>query len=231
MPDELRHGDHRGAHDADRSDQTIMFLDLTAFTALNDTHGDDTAVAIVDLFVGAVTHAVADRGRIVKTLGDGVLLQLSSPKAAVEVAHAVSVRLHDHDRTPELTGGAATGPFIERDGDVLGATVNLASRLVGLAAAGELWMTDRPARAASMAGWTVEPLGLTPVRGLREPVSVHRVVLCEPDDCVIDPVCGMRITPGPTTPTTVVDTSQFWFCSASCHQQLTTVPHRHLTAQ
>ncbi len=218
----------RGEHSSGRGDTTVMFLDLTSFTALNDSHGDDTAVAIVDLFIDSVERAVAGRGRIVKTLGDGVLLDLNEPTAAVEVAHAVSVRLHDHDRTPELTGGATTGPVVERGDDILGATVNLASRLASLATAGELLMTDPPARAASTAGWSVEPLGPIHVRGLREPVSVHRVMICEPDNCVIDPVCAMRLTPGPTTPTTMIDTRQLWFCSVTCHQQFTATAPRTL---
>lgn len=226
MPDQT----HPATAGGDAGEPTIMFLDLTSFTALNDTHGDDTAIAVVDLFVDAVERAVTGRGRLVKTLGDGVLLHLASPDAAVEVAHAVSEHLHRHDRTPELTGGAATGPVVERDGDVLGATVNLASRLAGLATAGELWMTDPTARAASRAGWTVEPFGPTPVRGVREPVSTHRVRLCEPDDCTVDPVCGMRITPGPTTPTTVVDTRQVWFCSPTCRQQQATTARSGATA-
>lgn len=214
------HDEHREVNqDGGRNETTIMFLDLTAFTALNDTHGDDTAVAIVDLFVVAVERAIAGHGRIVKTLGDGVLLQIHDPAAAVQVAQAVNAHLHDHDRTPELTGGASTGPVVERDGDVLGATVNLASRLAGLATAGELWMTEAPARAASAAGWSVELLGPTPVRGLRLPVNVHRARLCDPDGCVTDPVCGMRISPGLTTPTAVLDTRQVWFCSPDCHRQ------------
>lgn len=225
MSDQLsRH--HHAAPGTGPGVPTIMFLDLTAFTALNDTHGDDAAIAIIDLFVAAVRDAVVGRGRMVKTLGDGVLLQLSEPEDAAEVAHAVSVRLHDQDRTPELTGGATTGPVVERDGDVLGATVNLASRLAGLAKAGELLMTDPPARAASTGGWSVEPLGLTPVRGLREPVSIHRVMLCEPDRCVVDPICGMRIIPGPSTPTTVIDARQVWFCSTTCRLRLAIDPQR-----
>jgi YHS domain-containing protein len=46
-------------------------------------------------------------------------------------------------------------------------------------------------------------------------------MLCEPDACVIDPVCGMRIAPGPTTPTIVTDTGQDWFCSSACLEQST----------
>lgn len=214
------HDEHREvSQDSGRNETTIMFLDLTAFTALNDTHGDDTAVAVVDLFVVAVERAIAGHGRIVKTLGDGVLLQIRDPAAAVQVAQAVNAHLHDHDRTPELTGGASTGPVVERDGDVLGATVNLASRLAGLATTGELWMTEAPARAASAAGWSVEFLGPKSVRGLRRPVNVHRARLCEPDGCVTDPICGMRISPGPTTPTAVLDTRQVWFCSPDCRRQ------------
>lgn len=125
--------EHRNDRDPGGTEATIIFLDLTAFTALNDTYGDATAVADVDLFVNAVERSIAGRGRIVKSLGDGVLLHLHDHTATVEVAQTVKGLRHDYDRTPELTGGVSTGPIVERDGDVPGATVNLASRLAGLA--------------------------------------------------------------------------------------------------
>ena len=118
-------------------DRTIAFLDLTRFTALNDTHGDETAVGVLDLLLDAVEQAVEGHGRVVKTLGDGVLLDVATPGAAVEVAASISRRLHELDHMPELTGGVATGPVVERGADVLGATVNLAARLADLATAGE----------------------------------------------------------------------------------------------
>ena len=150
--------------------RTIVFLDLTRFTALTDAHGDDAAAEVVDRFVDAVTAAVVGRGRLVKTLGDGVLLEARDAAAAIEVADDVSHRLHDAEAMPEVTGGIATGSVVDRGDDVLGAVVNLAARLSDLATPGELRVTEHAARAAADAGWQVEPLGTTEIRGFHDPV-------------------------------------------------------------
>src|SRR3546814_744521 len=97
--------------------RTIVFLDLTRFTALTDAHGDDAAAEVVDRFVDAVTAAVVGRGRLVKTLGDGVLLEARDAAAAIEVADDVSHRLHDAEAMPEVTGGIATGSVVDRVDD------------------------------------------------------------------------------------------------------------------
>lgn len=207
--------------------RTIVFLDLTRFTALTDAHGDQTAAAVIDRFTGAVATALEGHGRLVKTLGDGALLEVDDPATAIAVADDVSHQLHDSDQMPEVTGGIATGPVVDRGEDVLGAVVNLAARLADLAPAGELWVTEPAARAAAAAGWKVEPLGLVDIRGFHEPVAVFRVVLCHPDDCVTDPVCGMRITPGVRTPQWTEDGRTRWFCSSTCEQRFRSAPHRY----
>ena len=97
-----------------------------------------------------------------------------------------------------------------------------------LAAAGELLATDPAARAAAAAGWQVEPLGLTLIRGLHDPVCIHRVLLCPAQDCDTDPVCGMRISPGPATPSEVVNGRPLWFCSPTCLERLRSAPERYL---
>lgn len=211
-------------------DRTILFLDLTRFTALTDAHGDQAAAAVIDRFIDNVAAALEGRGRLVKTLGDGVLLEANDPATAITIADDVSHRLHDSERMPELTGGIATGPVVDRGDDVLGAVVNLAARLADLAPAGELRVTEPAARTAADAGWQVEPLGPVDIRGFHEPVAVFRVLLCHPDDCVIDPVCGMRITPGPDTPQFHAEGRTIWFCSSSCEQRFRSAPDRYRTA-
>lgn len=202
------------------SPTTVLFLDLSRFTALTDVHGDQTAVDVADQFIAATsTVGASSGGRLVKTLGDGALLVFDRPDAAVRAADETSHRLHDLASMPEMTGGAATGPVIDRDGDVFGATVNLAARLADLAPSGELRVDEATARAAAEDGWQVEPLGLVEVRGFHEPRAVFRLLLCHPDDCVVDPVCGMRITPGPSTPAITIDQEQVWFCSGTCRHR------------
>src|SRR3546814_12039957 len=100
----------------------------------------------------------------------------------------------------------------------------------GLAAAGERRATDPAARAAAAAGWQVEPLGLTLIRGLHDPVCIHRVILCPAQDCDTDPVCGMRISPGPATPSEVVNGRPLWFCSPPCLERLRSAPDRYRSA-
>lgn len=203
---------------------TVLFLDLSRFTALTDVHGDQTAVDIADQFIAAAGQSAADVGGcLVKTLGDGALFVFDDPAAAVRAADATSHRLHDVASMPEMTGGAATGRVIDRGGDVFGATVNLAARLADLAPAGELRVDETTARAASDAGWQIEPLGPVEVRGFHEPRALFRLLLCHPDDCVVDPVCGMRITPGPTTPKLTSEDGQVWFCSETCRDRHATV--------
>src|SRR5690606_11580669 len=118
--------------------------------------------------LAAVTAALEGRGRLVKTLGDGVLLELSDAGTAIAVADEVSHRLHDIEQMPEITGGIATGTVVDRGDDVLGAVVNLAARLADLAPSGELRVTHVAARAAASAGWQVEPLGAVDIRGFHE---------------------------------------------------------------
>jgi len=77
----------------------------------------------VSLRVGAVG------GRVVKTLGDGVLFSTDSAAAAVAVA-LDTVEAHAQDRSlPSVRAGVAKGPVLVRLGDVYGDPVNLASRL------------------------------------------------------------------------------------------------------
>lgn len=208
-------------------ERTVAFVDLTGYTSLNDTHGDAVALEVVDRFLAATRRAVEGRGRIVKTLGDGVLLDFADPAGAVGAAAAISDDLHDLDGMPELTCGIATGAVIDRDGDIFGSTVNLAARLADLARPGELRATQAAAGAASAAGWTVEVMGPTTIRGLHQPVPVHRVLLCAPEDCVVDPVCGMRITPRAATPHTTVDGQTIWFCTATCADRFSAAPGRY----
>jgi len=217
-----------GRESVEPTQRTVMFLDLCRFTSLNDTHGDVMALEVIDRFTEAVHTSLTGRGRVVKTLGDGVLLELVSPAAAIAVADGVTRALHTVADMPELAGGISTGTVIERDGDVLGATVNLASRLADLAPAGELRVTGSTARAAADGGWQVEPLGPVPVRGFHGLLDVFTVVLCPADQCVVDPVCGMRISPGPATPTVQRDGTTLSFCSSDCADRFTTTPEQYL---
>jgi len=72
--------------------------------------------------------------------------------------------------------GVHAGPLILRDGDVFGHTVNLASRVAGAAMAGQVVVTSEVVAAASSVAVAFEAMGPTELKGVVEPVELHRVV-------------------------------------------------------
>jgi adenylate cyclase len=116
-------------------------------------------------------------GRVVKTLGDGVLFTTAGSLAAVDVAlDTVEAHAADDD-LPSVRAGVATGPVLVRLGDVFGEPVNLASRLCDLARPSSV-LVDRAAAADldAVERLAVRPLERRSVRGFRSltPFLVRR---------------------------------------------------------
>ena len=137
----------------DESPPAVAFVDLTGFTRLTQELGDETAAALA-LRLGDLTTEVIRPygGRVVKLLGDGVLIRFDDRRAAV---YATLDLLDTLPRAGLPTGhaGIASGSLINRDGDVFGRTVNLAARISDAAPDGRLWVTDEVSQAL-----TGEPL-------------------------------------------------------------------------
>jgi len=122
---------------------TVLFVDVSGSTRLYEIAGDEAAVAAIEDCVNLFKRvAEAGKGRVIKTIGDEVIAVFPSAEAATEAAIAMQHRVSQMD---EVAGtalgihiGLHCGPIVERDGDVFGDTVNLAARLVGLAAKGQI---------------------------------------------------------------------------------------------
>lgn len=159
---------------ADREPPAIVFADISGFTRLTEEHGDELAARHAESLAGLAAAAAAEHGgRLVKQLGDGVMLAFAGASGAVQ-AGVQLMRAAHAARLPELHVGISAGPVIERDGDYFGRTVNLASRMSELAGPGEALLNHA---AAGAAGKPVAPLGPTTVKGLPEPVTLFRLEL------------------------------------------------------
>ena len=118
----------------------VAFVDLTGFTRLTEERGDEAAAAVA-LRLGDLTiDAVAGRGgRVIKLLGDGVLIRFDRFDDAVDATLAVLAALPGAG-LPSGHAGVTSGPLITRDGDVFGRTVNMAARIADAAPDGRLWV-------------------------------------------------------------------------------------------
>ena len=124
----------------------IVFVDLSGFTALTRERGDESAVrAASSLQREADAAATRHGGRLVKLLGDGAMLRLAD--AAVGVSTALElVETMSGEGILSSHAGVHTGPVIERDLDVYGQTVNVASRIADAAGPGEVMASEAVAR-------------------------------------------------------------------------------------
>jgi class 3 adenylate cyclase len=146
-------------------DPAVAFIDLAGFTALAHERGD-AAAADVALRLGDVASrtAIAHDGRVVKLLGDGVLMRFGDTTAAVEAALEV-LELLDAQDLPPGHAGVAEGPIIGRDGDVFGRTVNLAARISDVAPGGSVYVTAEAGEGLTDR-YRVEPIGEATLRGI-----------------------------------------------------------------
>lgn len=151
----------------------IVFADISGFTQLTEEGGDvlavDHAAILSDLAL-----MLADRhgGRLVKQLGDGVMLAFTDRRAAIEAAVGLRAAAAEK-RLPALHVGISSGPVIERDGDYFGRTVNLASRLSGYAGPDEIVVDGTMAAAIGAADAVT--LGTVKLKGLATPVVLYRM--------------------------------------------------------
>ncbi|KAA2235022.1 adenylate/guanylate cyclase domain-containing protein [Salinarimonas soli] len=151
---------------------TIAFVDLSGFTRFAEATGDAAAAERAAQLEALAQEAAVQRGgRLVKSLGDGVMLLFEG--AAAGIAACLDIvdwveRLGDG----EARAGIATGPVVQRDGDVFGTTVNLAARIADHARPGCVLASASTREAASGAGLTFGAPVRAPLKGLSEPVEL-----------------------------------------------------------
>jgi adenylate cyclase len=116
----------------------IAFADLAGYTRLTEEIGEEEAVGAVERFVADVENTLPDDARVIKTIGDEVMVVGGDPGALVDWAVGFQ-ELHDERPLPRI--GMHYGETLYRDGDYYGREVNQAARVAARAAGGEVICT------------------------------------------------------------------------------------------
>jgi adenylate cyclase len=157
------------------SPPAIVFVDLSGFTSLTRERGDESAVvAATSLQRHADATATRHGGRLVKLLGDGAMLHLTDATVGVDAALDLVETMSDQGALSPHAGVHA-GPVIERDLDVFGQTVNLASRIADAAGPGEVLASEAVAEAAGDGSFGFERVDDAELKGIPSPVTLFRV--------------------------------------------------------
>ncbi|TFV89173.1 adenylate/guanylate cyclase domain-containing protein [Blastococcus sp. CT_GayMR16] len=150
----------------DRRELAVGFADLVGYTFRSRGMGGRELGAMIEDFESIAAEVIArHHGRVVKTVGDGVLFTAASAEDAVGIGLELP-EVWAADERPPLRVGAAYGAVLTRLGDVYSPVVNLASRLTSLARPNTL-LVDRELaeRLRDRPGYKVRPLHRVSVRG------------------------------------------------------------------
>jgi adenylate cyclase len=147
----------------------IVFADLAGYTRLTEEAGEEEAVDAVERFIEDVEVTLPEGARVIKTIGDEVMIVGSDAAALVD--WAVGFQRLVADRRPLPRIGVHYGPTLYRDGDYYGREVNQAARVAARAAGGEVLVT-RPVVELAGGHLEFERIGEVRLKGFDEPTEL-----------------------------------------------------------
>ncbi len=170
------------APSADTTEGTVVFTDIVGFTEYTAVRGDEEAVGLLAAQERIVHEALPPEARIVKELGDGLLLWFADACEAVQT----TLRLQEQFESESSEGdlplwvrvGIHTGRQTRRGDDLVGHDVNVASRVVDVAGPGEVLLSDATLAQIDdeLPGVSFEELGPVVMKGIPSPVRLYRAL-------------------------------------------------------
>ena len=163
--------------------KAILLADVVGYSRLMSVDEAGTHVAVTNYTKDLIEPKIAEHGgRLIRTMGDGFLVEFDSAADAVSCGLEIQKGLRTDDagaggdRRISLRIGINTGDVIADDHDIYGNSVNIAARLEGLAEPGEVYVT-RTVRdqLEGHPGLSFEDRGERRVKNITTPVRVYRV--------------------------------------------------------
>jgi adenylate cyclase len=158
--------------DGGRVRTAIAFADLAGYTRFTEEEGEEEALLTVERFVEGVGSTLPEEARVIKTIGDEVMVVGHDIGALVDWAVGFTGLFEER---PEPRIGVHWGTTLYRDGDYFGREVNLASRVVARARGGEVLVTDAVVEAVrGTPHLRFEGIGEVKLKGFDEPRRLCR---------------------------------------------------------
>lgn len=163
-------------------DCAVLFADVAGSTALYEVLGDERAFALVEACLKTMAECTTeDHGRVVKTIGDAVMGVFPTADDAAAASAEMQLRIDAMGPASGVKLGVRVGfhfgPVVERDNDVFGDCVNLASRLCDLASKGQIITDEGTAkRLSTMFAPNLRKLYPIQVKGKEQEVDLIEIV-------------------------------------------------------
>jgi TolB-like protein/cytochrome c-type biogenesis protein CcmH/NrfG len=197
---------------AERRLAAILTADVVGYSRLIEADEEGTRTRLRSLHAELIDPQVAaDGGRIVKTMGDGILVEFPSAINAVRNALAIQQAMRQRNATiPEANRiefrvGINVGDIIVEGEDIHGDGVNVASRLEGLCDPGAVYVSGTVFdQTAGKLAVLYDDLGEQTVKNISKPVRVYRARVAPTADAGQEPRIAESPPPLPDKPSIAV---------------------------
>src|ERR1051326_7401560 len=159
----------------------IMAADVAGYSRLIGTDEQGTLNRLRSIRAEVVDPKIKEHhGRLVKTTGDGLLVEFGSVVDALRCAVEIQQSMADRDTglsdKIEFRVGINVGDIVVEDGDIFGDGVNVAARLEALAEPGGICVSARVQEdAAGKFDLSFEDIGEQTLKNIARPIRVYRV--------------------------------------------------------
>jgi adenylate cyclase len=163
---------------------TIVFTDIVGFTEYTAVRGDAEALQLLATQDRLLDGSLPGEARIVKEIGDGLLLWFPEPVAALRCAFALHGGFEAESASTGvplwIRVGMHHGRALPRGTDLIGHDVNLSARIADVAAPGEVLASDAVRTRIDPASTRIcfSELGPVVMKGIPEPVRLWRATEC-----------------------------------------------------
>lgn len=206
--------------------QAVCFVDMAGFTALTEAQGDEDAAKLATRFAEITLNTLRPGERLVKSIGDAVMVTSPNPRDAVSFVERLLMRSAG---LPPLRAGLHYGPTVEKKNDVFGATVNIAARVAAEAHAGEVLSTKAIADAAEQSGIPVIEIGEVLLKNVTGAISLYSLgLVLGASETPVDPVCHLPIDRRAAIGNVKHRGKEYWFCSMTCIAAFASNPGWHV---
>jgi adenylate cyclase len=149
----------------------IAFVDLVGFVRFTEEEGEQQALDLLERFVVTIEDSLPASARVVKNIGDGVMIVGNDPVGLTDWAIDYQDGFEPPSR-PRI--GIHYGRTLYRDGDYYGRNVNLAARVVARAQAGEVLVTEQVREAVPESpALRFTRLGDVQLKGFKDPATLY----------------------------------------------------------
>lgn len=209
--------------------QTLLFADLSGFTALTEVHGDEDAFDLADRFGQLVRAQLPPSAALVKMIGDAAMVIGSDEADMVRFSVRLVREVEQLPGKPAVRIGIHAGAVVERSGDYWGHAVNVAARLASIAQPCEILLTAavRDSIKASD-GIAVVARGEHRLKNVSEPLELFAVTHRD-SGLHTDPVCRMRLLEAESHGRIEFGGGVYFFCSFECAQSFMAKPGPYVT--